>query len=104
MTPYIYIVIRKDLKDEWKLVQACHAALEAGFEFNNPEQTVHLVVLQTENEWELEEISKYLLETGIRNKMFKEGYCNIGHTALATEPVEKQTEGILRNLPLFKYQ
>lgn len=46
MTPYTYILVRKDISPEQQIVQAGHAALEAGFRFQKPDETSFLVVLQ----------------------------------------------------------
>ena len=50
MTPYTYVIIRKDLSPEQQIVQACHASLEAGFRFPLPEETSYLIVLEVPNE------------------------------------------------------
>jgi hypothetical protein len=103
MISYVYIIVRKDIKKEYQLVQACHAALEAGFAFSAKEGVIHhLVVLEVANEWELDEVSICLNEENIKFKKFYESWRNIGNTALATEPIVKQSEGILRSLPLYK--
>jgi len=101
MSTHVYIIVRKDIKKEFQLVQACHAALEAGFAFSVSEKQ-HLVVLEVANEWELDEVSECLNNENIKFKKFYESWGKIGNTALATEPIEKQSEGILRSLPLYK--
>ena len=55
--PYTYVFIRKDLSPEQQIVQACHASLEAGFRFRQPETTSYLIVLGVDNFEELEEAS-----------------------------------------------
>jgi hypothetical protein len=50
MTPYTYVIIRKDISPEQQIVQACHAALEAGLRFKQPEQTSLLIVLEVPNQ------------------------------------------------------
>ena len=103
MIPYVYIVVRTDIKREYQLVQACHSALEAGYAFSKPKITTHLVVLAVDNKWDLEAVA-YMLDTqGIEYKQFYESWGDMGYTSLATQPIEKQTEGILRSLPLFCY-
>ena len=103
MNPYVYIVVRTDIRREYQLVQACHSALEAGYEFSKPELTTHLVVLSANDEKELIEISGLLASQGVRHKGFTESWGNMGLTSIATEPIEKQTEGVLRNLSLLCY-
>jgi len=50
MTPYTYVIVRKDITPEQQLVQACHAALEAGFRFPKPDQTSFLIALEVADE------------------------------------------------------
>jgi hypothetical protein len=45
--PYTYIIVRKDISHEQQAVQACHAALEAGFKFKKPDTTSYLILLET---------------------------------------------------------
>ena len=103
MIPYVYIVVRNDLKLEHQLVQACHAALESGFDFNRPDITAHLVVLHAEDRGHLEEIAMYLQEEEVEYRMFHESWGDIGNTALATKPIPKVKKGVLRILPLLKH-
>jgi len=49
MTPYTYVIVRKDISQEQQTVQSCHAALEAGFRFKKPEETSYLIVLEVAN-------------------------------------------------------
>ena len=103
MKPYVYIVVRKDIKKDYYAPQLCHAALEAGYSFSRPETTTHLVLLEVCNKMELDMVALALEEEGIKFESFYEGFGKLGHTALATEPIEKQTEGALRSLSLFKF-
>ncbi|CAD6562127.1 hypothetical protein LMG28727_07659 [Paraburkholderia kirstenboschensis] len=43
--PYVYVLVREDLAPEQQLVQASHAALEAGFRFEPPGETASLIAL-----------------------------------------------------------
>jgi len=103
MTPYMYIVVRTDLKKEFQLVQACHAAIEAAFTFDRPDDIVHLVVLQVANKQELAEVSLQLYNEGKPYEEFFESWGNLQTTALATKPIAKQKEGILSKLSLLTY-
>jgi len=103
MTPYMYIVVRTDIKKEFQLVQACHAAVEAGFTFDRPDDIVHLVVLQVASKQELSEVSLQLYNESIPYEEFTESWGNMGVTALATKPITKRQEGILRKLSLLTY-
>lgn len=51
--PYTYILIRKDISAEQQIVQAAHAALEAGFRFSQPSEVSNLIVLEVANQEEL---------------------------------------------------
>lgn len=55
--PYTYVIIRKDISPEQQIVQACHAALEAGFRFKKPDETSFLIVLEVPDQ-------KALLDAG----------------------------------------
>ena len=61
------------------------------------------MVLSANDEKELIAISEQLAVQGVRHKGFTESWGNMGLTSLATEPIEKQTEGVLRILPLLCY-
>jgi hypothetical protein len=54
-TPYTYVILRKDISPEQRIVQASHAALEAGFRFKQPDETSYLIVLEVATELELNE-------------------------------------------------
>lgn len=104
MNPYVYIVVRTDIRKEYQLVQACHSVLEAGLTFERPKEgVIHLVVLAVDNKWDLEDVALKLEEQGIQYEEFYESWGDMGYTSLATEPVSKQYEGILRILPLLQY-
>jgi hypothetical protein len=104
MQPYVYIVVRSDIKKEYQLVQACHSVLEAGLTFNRPDKgVIHLVVLEVENKWDLEGVAYKLENENIKYEIFHESFGDMGFTSLATEPILKPDEGILRSLPLLCY-
>ena len=102
MTKYIYIVVRSDLSKEQQLVQACHAAIKATFQFDSDPRS-SLVVLKVDNKAGLNEVANQLIKTNIKHEMFYESWGSIGNTALATNPISKQEEGILNTLDLLKY-
>ena len=104
MIPYVYIVVRRDIKKEYQLVQACHSVLEAGLTFKRPDEgVIHLVVLEVETRWDLEGVAYKLENEDVKFEMFHESFGDMGFTSLATEPISKQTEGVLRSLPLLCY-
>ena len=53
MTPYTYVIIRKDISPEQQIVQACHASLEAGMKLKNTIDISYLIVLEVPNEEKL---------------------------------------------------
>lgn len=103
MNPYVYIVIRKDIKPENYAPQIAHAALESGYQAEEPDNTTHIVVLQVEDKMELEMIAHGLLAEEIPFEEFHEGFANMGLTALATLPTKKLENSCMRSLELFSY-
>jgi hypothetical protein len=89
---YVYVLVRADLSLEQQLVQASHAALEAGFEFERPASTANLVLLSVENRGELELAAERLNARGIEHHLFYEPDFGIGHSALATRPLYLRSE------------
>lgn len=102
MKPYVYIVVRKDIKQEYLAPQLCHAALEAGYSFDRPAITTHLVLLQVDDKMQLDMVALALKEENIKFESFYEGFGKMGHTALATQPISKPESGVLRSLELFR--
>lgn len=101
--PYTYIFIRKDLSLAQQLVQASHAALEAGFEFDKPQQTSSIIMIGAENKDDLYKIGERLAKHNIRHKMFFEPDFDMGHSAIATEPIhDTKTRRLMRKYSLYK--
>ena len=100
---YVYIVIRKDIKPCHYAPQLCHAALEAGYQSEEPDSTTHIVVLQVADKMELEMVAQGLSMEEVPFEEFHEGFDNMGLTALATLPMMKPAIGWLKNLDLFNY-
>lgn len=107
MKPYVYIVIRKDIRPENYAPQIAHAALEGGSAFGVPEYSIHgsthIVILEVQDKMELEMVALSLQEEGISFEEFHEGFASMGFTALATEVIEKPENSCLCSLKLFKY-
>ena len=105
MNPYVYIVIRKDIKPCHYAPQLCHAALEAGYQSSEPKDLgkTHIIVLQVKDKIELKRISEGLWQEGIAFEEFHESYKNLGFTSLATLPMMKPAIGWLKDLELFNY-
>ena len=100
-TPYTYIFIRKDLSVEQQIVQASHAALEAGFRFTQPEKTSHIVLIGIDGQEELEKISSYLIDENILHEMFFEPDYD-GYTSIATQPIFGEQRKPLKKFPLHR--
>ncbi len=103
MKPYVYIVVRKDIKPCNYAPQIAHAALEAGYASKEPDNTTHLVILQVADKMELEMVAMGLNEEGINFVEFHEGFANMGLTALATLPTWKLDNSCMKSLELFKF-
>lgn len=102
--PYVYVLVREDISYEQKLVQASHAALEAGFRFPMPQDTVaSIIILSVPNLPSLTNASERLNKHGIDHHLFFEPDFGMGHSALATRPLRARDERFLmRKYPLFK--
>ena len=87
--PYTYIFVRKDMKMVYYIIQAAHAAQEAGIAFGAHKSglPIHFGLFEMRDEKELFKTSKYLEQNGIRFKLFHEPDDDTGYTAIATEPV-----------------
>jgi hypothetical protein len=90
--PYVYVIVRKDISHEQKVVQASHAALEAGFAFQQPGRTASIVVLEVPGRCTLLETAERLERKGIEHIMFYEPDFGMGHSAIATRPVFTSAE------------
>lgn len=86
MKYYSYILIRKDLPHSVQVVQAAHAAMEAGFVAPKPSEPVNFAVLGVENEEQLLHYAERLTKVGINFEMFFEPDDERGYTALCTYP------------------
>lgn len=102
--PYTYIFIRKDLSLEQQLVQSNHASLEAGFSFQKPEKTSSIVLIGAKDKEELYEIGDRLSRHGIKHCMFHEPDFDMGHSAIATEPIHDiKVRRVMSKYKLYKY-
>ena len=102
-TPYVYVLVRKDLSLAQQIVQAGHACLEAGFAFPRPARPTHLVVLEVADREALDAAARRLSLAGIDYQLFFEPDDALGHTALATRPLGRPAERHrLRRYPLWQ--
>lgn len=101
--PCTYVLVREDLALEQQLVQACHAALEAGFAFDAPARTSSLIVCTVPDRNALQAAQQRLARYGIRTQMFFEPDWEMGHSALATEPLTQRKQRFaMSTYPLFR--
>lgn len=105
--PYVYVVIRTDLPVEHQITQACHAALEIGFDQSRPQgHPVHLVTLAAKDELDLHRQAERLDREGIGYHLFFEpdesGGKVMGHTALASVPVRGVHRRLFSRRPLWQ--
>lgn len=86
-----------------QVVQALHAALEAGIHLNqNRAVPSHLVFVSVGNETELLSIQERLVSSNLQSIIFNEPDLGNRATALATESLSGSSRNHLRNLPLWK--
>jgi len=92
INPYTYVLLRQDIIPVQQIVQASHAALEAGFRFEQPDTTSYLILLEVANEKELNSASKMLNRRCIEHHKFFEPDNGMGFSALCTRPILDPTE------------
>ena len=103
MKPYIYVLVRDDIPLEQQLVQACHAASDAGAALNGDLRSSSLIVCTVPDLPALLAARARLERYGIRNEMFFEPSWDMGYSALATEPVTARKQRFAMNIyPLFR--
>ena len=96
------MLVRSDILLHQQMVQACRAALEAGFVFDAPARTSSLIVLTVQDVHALEAARDRLGRYGIDCEVFFEPDWGMGHSALCTQPVFKKKQRFaLAKYPLF---
>lgn len=99
----IYAFVRTDLSPEQQMVQAAHAAAEAGRRFYRPEHGIaSLIVLAVSNLQALYKAKTLLESMGIEHDMFFEPDWNTGHSAIGTRPLLDSERPLLRGYQLWK--
>ncbi len=103
---YVYIFVRKDLPTKEQItVQSCHAAIETSRHYIDSEiEHPSLVILQLANEKDLEDITLYLSNNGIKCKGFYEEFYNNSLTAIATEMISGKKRSLMRQFELLKFE
>lgn len=101
--PYSYIFIRKDIPFAQQLVQASHAALEAGREFEKPHKISSIILLGAKDKDDLYKIDERLAKHNIKSYMFYEPDFEMGHSAICTEAITcTKTRRLLSRYSLYK--
>ncbi len=101
--PYVYVLIRTDISLEQQIVQASHAAVEAGFRFQPPaDDTASLIVCAVPDQQALERAARELQLRNIEHHMFFEPDFDMGHSALATRPIYGDERKAMRKYPLYR--
>jgi len=91
------IALRSDLPPEHQIIQAAHAAYEAGALFGLPgEGPLHLALLEAKDEADLMRLAGAAEADGIELALFFEPDGDTGATAFATQPIHKGQSRSLR--------
>ena len=85
------------------MVQAAHAALEAGLKFPvSLKEPSSLIVIGVKNQYQLEKARSTVEESGVKTEMFFEPSWDYGNTAFATEAITDDKRSIFRRYNLWK--
>jgi len=90
MKKAIYIFVRNDLSYAQKVVQSCHAAVEATRQFVKDDERYKIVVLAAKSEPKLMSIMTEAGGHGIKTTYFVEPDLKYQVTAVATEPLDEE--------------
>jgi hypothetical protein len=98
----VYVIVRKDLPEPHRTVQACHAAIAATFSYGKYPQP-HLVLCGADNEAALAQLFNELKDQGVPCCSYSEpDFVGCQLTAVATAPLQDEQRKPLRRLPLLK--
>lgn len=84
-SPYTYVFVRRDLSVAQQIVQAAHAAMEAGRQFDGTAGT-NIVLIDVADTSDLNDVAEYLDAYDVSHVAFYEPDIS-QHTALATAPL-----------------
>lgn len=99
----LYVFVRTDISLEQQMVQAAHAAAEAGRAFYEAEHGIaSLIVLAVPSQEALYKVQAHLATLDIAHQMFFEPDFNIGDSAIGTRPLLDAERPLLRRYPLWK--
>jgi hypothetical protein len=100
--PYMYIFVRQDLTLPQQIVQASHAAHEAGHDFGKADGSTHIVLIGIPSQAKLLATADHLDSHKIPYKMFFEPDYDTGYTAIATQPLFGDQRTPLRKFRLME--
>lgn len=95
---YSYLIVRNDLPDAQKVVQASHATWEGSSEMRRHPSLVCLVV---KNEAKLKKTMAELIENDIQFSIFREPLFDNTITAICTEPLIGEKREVLKRYQLL---
>jgi len=96
------VLVRKDIAPAQQLVQAVHAAHEAGIRFGDPSLISSVVVCSVPDEQSLLRSKEALSSTGIQSYIFHEDDFGNQATALASEPLWGPRRKAFSRYPLWE--
>ena len=101
---WVYVFVRRDIPLQQQLVQASHAALEAGIKFGNKHQIdpSSIVLIGVKSEEQLKNANEYVKSKNIDTVMFYEPDFDMGYSAFATVPVTTEMKHNFRKFQLWK--
>lgn len=99
----LYVLVRRDIPIAQQLVQAAHAAAEAGRTFYKAEHGIaSLIVLTVPDVRALHAARARIEGKGVQTLLFHEPDYGIGDSALSTEPLLDEQRKYLASWPLWR--
>lgn len=102
-TPYIYIILRKDLDTTYQIIQSGHALFEHGLKIEDkPKTTSHFCLLEAKDEQDLLKIKEKLEQKDIDLTCFHEPDFDTGYTCIAAGPIYGADRRLFKKYKFFK--
>lgn len=98
---HVYVLICADLEIRHQLVQACHAAIEAG-QKHIKHECPYLVACTVPCERSLLQWSERLTAAGISHSVFREADMGGRATSLVTRDLSNEERETFKGLPLYR--
>lgn len=99
----MYVFVRRDIPVEQQMVQAAHAALEAGLKFPyQTEEPSSLIVIGVKSQNQLEKARQKVEGFVVKTELFFEPSWDYGNTAFGTEAVTEDQRHHFRRFQLWK--